>query len=332
MAFAGLGKCIVVLTAVLLASSGPVSAQDIAGGRDHPLVGRYEGARMTLYKTRDYEETRILQKRIASVDMRANGGKRLNAANSLQVAGKTFRIRYQGPAGPSALEVARNYQSALKAKGFEPLFECRSAECSDLGGSELYFALHDESPMGNGDVHSSPGSQQFSSWKLVRPEGDVFVAVYVGDFNKQPEVLVDIVETQPMAEDKIVFIDATEMQRQIEANGRVSLYGILFDFDKATIRQDSKPTLDEIVKFLKSVPDIKVVVAGHTDGKGGFDYNVDLSRRRAEAVVQSLTGSGIASARLKAFGAGMAAPVATNDSEQGRAKNRRVELVKAASF
>jgi outer membrane protein OmpA-like peptidoglycan-associated protein len=228
--------------------------------------------------------------------------------------------------------VARNYQSSLKAKGFQPLFDCRGADCSDLGGSELYFALHDENAMGNGDIHPSAATQSFSSWKLSRPEGDVFVAVYAGDFNKQPEVLVDVVETQPMADDKIVFIDATEMQRQIEANGRVSLYGILFDFDKATIRPDSKPTLDEIVKLLKANADLKVVVTGHTDSKGGFDYNVDLSRRRAEAVVQSLAVSGIAGSRLKPFGAGMAAPVATNENEAGRAKNRRVELVKASAF
>lgn len=306
----------------------PVLARDVAGGRDHELVGRYEGATMTLYKTRDYEEQRLLVKPIRSADLRA-AGRRLSDANSLSIAGKAYRIRYQGPAGRSALEVARNFHAELKAKGFETLFECRGRDCSDAGGSELYFALHDESPMGTGDIHSSPETQVFASMKRSRPEGDVYVSVYVIDFAKMPEVLVDVTETQPMENDKIVFIDAAEMERQIAQNGRVSLYGILFDFDKATIKPESQPTLDEIVRLLKSATELKLVVAGHTDAKGGFDYNIDLSKRRAEAVVAAIAKAGIAMARLKPFGVGMAAPVASNDSEAGRAKNRRVELVKA---
>lgn len=132
-----------------------------------------------------------------------------------------------------------------------------------------------------------------------------------------------------MDTDKIVFVDAAQMQKDISAYGRVALYGILFDFDQATIRPDSQPTLEEIVKFLKANPETKVIVAGHTDWKGGFDYNIDLSKRRAEAVVAALSKMGIDASRLRPFGAGPAAPVASNESEAGRAKNRRVELVKA---
>lgn len=317
---------------IMVAIASGAFAKDVAGGRDHPLVGRYEGAEMTLYKTRDYEESRILTKPITGADRRAHGGKRLNAANSVAVSGKTFRIRYEGPAGRSALEVARNFKQALAAKGFEPLFDCKGADCSDLSGSELYFALHDENPMGTGDIHNSPPTQVFTSYRLPRAEGDVYATVYVGDFQKRPEVVIDVVETQPMADDKIVFVDAAEMEKQIAANGHVSLYGILFDFDKAAIKPQSRPTIDEIVKFLKANPEIRVVVAGHTDAKGGFDYNVDLSKRRAEAVVQALVAGGVAGTRLKSFGVGMAAPVASNDGEAGRAKNRRVELVKAIDF
>jgi outer membrane protein OmpA-like peptidoglycan-associated protein len=74
---------------------------------------------------------------------------------------------------------------------------------------------------------------------------------------------------------------------------------------------------------------VRLIVAGHTDGKGGFNYNIDLSKRRAEAVVRELAGMGVAPSRLRPFGAGPAAPVASNAGEDGRAKNRRVELVKA---
>ncbi|QDL97894.1 DUF4892 domain-containing protein [Rhodopseudomonas palustris] len=321
-------KRVLICVAVMGIGAGAAGAKDIPGGKDHPLIGRYDGAALTLYKTSDYAEQNILTKPITSADRRATG-KRLNVANSVPAAGRSFRIRYDGPAGRSPLEVARNFQSGLKAKGFDILFECKGGECSDLSGSELYFALQDESPLGKGDIHSNPGSQVFTAAKLTRAEGDVYATIYVGDFNKAPEVLVDVVETSPMDEGKIVFVDAAKMQKDIDATGRVALYGILFDFDQATIRPDSQPTLNEIAKYLGANPSMKLIVAGHTDWKGGFDYNIDLSKRRAEAVVKALTGMGVATARLRPFGAGPAAPVASNASESGRAKNRRVELVKA---
>ncbi len=194
--------------------------------------------------------------------------------------------------------MARNFHAELKAKGFETLFECRGRDCSDAGGSELYFALHDESPMGTGDIHSSPETQVFASMKLARSEGDVYVSVYVIDFSKMPEVLVDVTETQPMENDKIVFIDAAEMERQIAQNGRVSLYGILFDFDKATIKPESQPTLDEIVRLLKSATELKLVVAGHTDARRfRLQYRPVETARRGRG--RSIAKAGIAMARLK---------------------------------
>lgn len=304
------------------------AAKDVAGGRDHPLVGRYDGASMTLYKARDYEESRIATRAIASADLRVQKGRRLGDANSAAVAGKSTRIRYEIPAGRSSLEVARNHRDRLAAQGFTIVFECRTRTCSDNGGGELYFALHDENPLGTGDVHSSPATQTLTTARLPRPTGDVWVSIYTAELpGGAVEALVDVVETRPMEADKIVFVDAGAMARAIDAGGRVSLHGIRFDFDQATIHPESQPTLDEIVKFLKSAPNRRVVVAGHTDGQGGFDYNLDLSARRARAVVEALSKAGIAPSRLQPFGAGMAAPIASNATEAGRAENRRVELV-----
>jgi outer membrane protein OmpA-like peptidoglycan-associated protein len=131
-----------------------------------------------------------------------------------------------------------------------------------------------------------------------------------------------------METDKIKVLDAGAIRGALDAQGRAVLYGITFEFDRADIKPESKPQLDQIVAFLKANPSIAIVVAGHTDAKGGFDYNIDLSRRRAQSVVKVLTGSGIAANRLLDFGAGMASPVASNDTEAGQALNRRVEIVK----
>lgn len=309
------------------------SAKDVPGGKDHPLIGRYEGSTLSVYASRDYEEQRLLTRPVRGADMRAAGGKRLNDADTIKVSGKAFRLKYDGPKGRSALEVARNLQDGIKAKGFEMLFQCRAGECGDMNGTELYFGLNDESPMGRGEIHSGPADVVYTAAVLRRPEGDVYAGIYVGQLgtgaNARTEILVDVTETKPMETDKIVFIDATAMQKAIDKDGRVALYGILFDFDKAVIRPDSKPTLDEIGKLMQANPQLKVVVSGHTDAKGGFAYNVDLSNRRAAAVVDALVRQyGIAAGRMQAFGVGMASPVASNDDEAGRAKNRRVELVK----
>jgi outer membrane protein OmpA-like peptidoglycan-associated protein len=141
-------------------------------------------------------------------------------------------------------------------------------------------------------------------------------------------VLLDVVEDKPM-ETRMVTVDATKMARDIAATGRVALYGLYFDTDKAELKPESSPALAEIGKLLKAQPNLKVYIVGHTDNVGGFDYNMSLSQRRAASVVDRLVQAyGIAPTRLKPVGAGLIAPVASNDDEAGRGKNRRVEIVK----
>ncbi len=105
-------------------------------------------------------------------------------------------------------------------------------------------------------------------------------------------------------------------------------YGIYFDTDKDVLKPESQPTIAEIVKLLKSDPALRIHVVGHTDNQGKTDYNLDLSRRRAASVVYALSSQGIAAGRLDSFGCGVYAPVASNETEEGRAKNRRVELTR----
>ena len=127
----------------------------------------------------------------------------------------------------------------------------------------------------------------------------------------------------------MVMVDANAMAKEIAATGHVALYGIHFDTNKAELKPESDAALQEIAKLLKQDPNLKLLVVGHTDNVGGYDANLTLSDRRAAAVFQTLTSKhGIPPARLRAVGVGMAAPVAPNETEDGRAKNRRVELVR----
>lgn len=138
---------------------------------------------------------------------------------------------------------------------------------------------------------------------------------------------VDIIEVRPMVQHMVV-VSADEMSQTIASKGRVALYGILFDFNKADLKAESRPALGEIAKLMQQDPNLKLHVVGHTDNVGGYDFNLSLSKRRAEAVVAALAREyGIAGHRLTPNGVAYLAPVAANTSEEGRAKNRRVELV-----
>ncbi len=140
-------------------------------------------------------------------------------------------------------------------------------------------------------------------------------------------VWLRVVEKETMKQ--YVQADAAAMSSGLAATGHVALYGIFFDTGSAVVKPESRPALEEIAKLLAQAPALRLEVVGHTDMTGGLEPNMKLSQARAEAVVKALTGEhGVAGVRLKAFGVGPLAPVATNDTDDGRAKNRRVELVK----
>jgi outer membrane protein OmpA-like peptidoglycan-associated protein len=122
---------------------------------------------------------------------------------------------------------------------------------------------------------------------------------------------------------------ADGMKDKLDTDGHIALY-INFDFDKATLKPDAQPIIAQIVTLLKNNPDLKVSIDGNTDNIGGHDYNMKLSQDRAASVVAAITAAGIDASRLQSAGDGPDKPIASNDTEEGRAKNRRVELVKAS--
>ncbi len=141
------------------------------------------------------------------------------------------------------------------------------------------------------------------------------------------KIWLRIVERQEMAQH--VVADAASFKNDLKATGHVAVYGIYFDTGKAVLKPESTPALAEVTKLLVADPALKLWVVGHTDAVGAVDANMKLAQARAEAVVTALTTThGVSPARLKGDGVGPLAPVASNDREEGRAKNRRVELVK----
>ncbi len=125
-----------------------------------------------------------------------------------------------------------------------------------------------------------------------------------------------------------VVVDAATLGNEIKQNGHVAVYGIHFNTGKADILPDSEGTLKEIVKLMQQDAALKLRVEGHTDDQGNASANQTLSEKRAQSVVAWLTAHGVSAGRLTAKGFGMTKPVADNSTEEGRAKNRRVELAK----
>jgi OOP family OmpA-OmpF porin len=301
----------------------PAIAADVAGSRDHPLVGRYEGSEIVFYKASEFDEALLLKGKINLREPKAAG----NPAWE-ELEGRVTKIRYTAPARRSSLEVFRNYEAALKSKGFRLLYTCADVGCLTAGVQSDIRQLADavDSDNNNSMIYYDRG--RYMLGKLDRPEGAVYAAIYVGERLQQTTFFVHVVETRGMDTGKIVVLSANEMDDELSKKGRVNLYSILFDFDKDTLKPESTPTLDEIAKLLNDRPRLQLKIVGHTDNQGGMDYNMNLSRRRAASVVAALTGSyRIAPDRLSSSGEGYTQPVASNDNEDGRARNRRVELI-----
>lgn len=331
---------VVIIAMGLCAMTGGAAAQpavpitrDLAGARDHPLVPRYEGSFIIGYKTDRFAEVDIPLGPVVLID----GNRRFERVDGIE--GMRTRLLYVAPLERTSLEVMRNYKDALLAAGFKPLYECNREACGDSIEVPFYFnnpsrALTADQVMQFAFSHGVVDPRLFVA-KLDRPGGSVHVIVFAAfqensanpAAGKRVAVFLDIVESGTM-ERRMITVQAPEMAANLSRDGKQAIYGIYFDFDKADLKPESKPQLEEMARLMKANPDLRVYIVGHTDNQGALDYNLGLSQRRAEAVVRELAGTyGVPAARMRARGLGPLAPVTSNGTEEGRAKNRRVELV-----
>jgi outer membrane protein OmpA-like peptidoglycan-associated protein len=170
-----------------------------------------------------------------------------------------------------------------------------------------------------------------AGWQILYQTSPNFITARKGDQYIQMVTYDDYydvyaVKVQPLKQE--VAADATAMGNEIDTSGHVAVYGIHFDTGKATIQPDSEETLGQVKQLLESRPDLKLRIEGHTDNVGSRAANQRLSEARASAVVDWLVAHGVDKSRLTAQGFADAKPVEDNGTEEGRAKNRRVELVK----
>lgn len=284
----------VALSAAILLST-PVAAQetpaDIEGSRDHAVIKRFPGTWITAFNEKEFEAIKV-----------PVGGEQVK-----DVEGRFLEVNYGMGEKISCTQIFRNHENAFKAAG-------------------LTVTQGKKAPSDLSSVASSwSGWPWMTGWGKIRGKGGrLHATVYCSEGS---EYLLQVVEEAAM--EQKMEITAESLAEEISRSGHVALYGINFATGKADITADSARTLEEIGRLLAQQKDWKLRIEGHTDNVGDPKKNLALSRTRATAVKDWLVKkNGVAADRLGTDGFGDTKPIAPNDSDENRAKNRRVELVK----
>jgi OOP family OmpA-OmpF porin len=312
--------------------------KDVPGSADPAIIKRFTGSTLIGYKIDPWASARFPTSPAIDRIVQDKPFK-----NLVTIEGSLTRAVYLSPEGKSPLEIYRNYEQALNAAGFKKKFSCE-VDCSDV-----YFALgklgiSDSLIWAKGYIPNGGGGSYNPSDALTHEDGRllvgtltqagaeswlmVYVSKAVSSSTHFSQAFVQVLETKAMQTGQVTVLKAVDIQSGLHKEGKVAFYGLYFDTGKSEIKPTSKLQLDEMGKLLKSQPSLQVFVVGHTDGQGQLEANLQLSQLRAQAVVNALTKEqGIEAKRLIAKGVASLAPLSTNESEEGRARNRRVELV-----
>jgi len=286
---------------------------DIEGSKDYPLVSRFIGSIIEWYQVRNFDRYFILS---------LND----NKISNFEIDGKITRIQYSVGKEHSIFEIFKSYENSLKGSDFEILTTLNDKNC----GANLQEQLYNDEFNGLNKLPRealNPGDDEFyylAAKKNIENK-NIFIVVYTAFERGDLLVTFDAIEVQALEKGLVTVKD---LDSDLSQNGHIAIYGIHFDSGKSEIKQGSTQTLKNIAEFLNTHPNKKYIIAGHTDNEGNFDVNLKLSLERANAVLNELvTNYNVKVTQLKAYGDGSTAPIATNTTDEGRAKNRRVEIV-----
>jgi len=246
--------------------------------------------------------------------------KGFRVTSSADVYGELKREIYDYPKSQSATNIYEQVKRSLKAQGYEELFTCKLDTCGEVDGWRLYLS----------DLIGDHVEFQYYIAAKKDVEGDRktnYVAFYVNEIDGQARSLVDMV-SKSWTDKFDVLVDAKEVNRILEKDGRVSLGSVLFDLDSSQVKDEYNDLLLRISQFLKSNQANTFAIVGHTDSTGSLAYNKKLAVERAKSVRNALIKKyGVNKSQLSVASAGAIAPVVSNTDDQGRALNRRVEII-----
>ena len=299
-------------TATAIAGFDPASAPvGTAPTGAWPYFSLMEGYEPLSLKNKPGDASRALLRDVSFDRYEFFDGKKL-----IPVDGRLYTVRALG-SGASIFQVQKTYEKLVHDLGGVTVWEGSGKEIAD---AKLKFA--DSRYRGLYMLEHETGG----TYVVRTPTSEIWVEVWKRWQDEDDSYWLTIVEKKAL-EMKAKMLDAEQMKAALDAQGHVALY-LTFDTDATAIKADSQPILAEIVKLLKANPMLKLEVQGHTDTAGTAAHNFQLSTGRANAVLGALLASGIPADRLTARGYGQTKPIADNATEDGKAKNRRVELVK----
>ncbi len=314
---------VILLVAAVPLHASPSPQADLPEAKDNPVVSRFAGSTIIGYGYNAYDEVTLPLGPVTSTG---------EFDKTLAAKGKSTVIAYSAPVGKTASEIQANFRQSLVAAGFSVKYECAGTACGgfDFANASVR-AVIDQLKGEHNDIRDlllpTGGDVRYLVAELDRHGSKTDVTVMTARQSDQPAgILLRIVDAGAMQTGQVA-VDAAAMSKGLAAEGKIALYGLHFATDSAKIEADSAPTLHEMAQLLQQQPALKVYIVGHTDNTGALAHNLSLSQQRAESVVKALTDAGIAPSRLAARGLASYAPAASNHGEDGKAKNRRVELV-----
>lgn len=236
------------------------------------------------------------------------------------IRGQYNREIYDYDAKQSSVNIFKQVKKSLAVAGYQELYSCSTTACGDIAGWQLYLTTL---------IGGVAEKQYFlSAVKLINNAEPEYISLYVTEIDGRPRALIDMISS-PTENKFDIVVQTNQLLRRIEKDGRVAVDGITFDLGSAELKNDSSRAIVLMSTILKKNPDVKFAIVGHTDNSGDFNRNIQLSTQRAKAVkLELINAFGIEHHQLKASGIGSLSPMTSNIDENGRALNRRVELVK----
>jgi len=316
-------KSTLIITVIVLTISTDLFAQtrretDVEGGKDHPLISRFEGSIMEFYDHKNYDEYTLV------LGFNENG----EANKMVDIEGEITRIQYSVSEDHSVFEVFRNYEIALKSANFNISYSCSEKTAPTSYEFWMYGYYGDINKIR--DDRISPDGRM--GFRYIVANGDnegknVYVVLYISSDNDYNWILVtmDVIEEKPM---ETGLVTAATIDKGLKISGHTILEGVYFETGKSTLKIESDAALKNIAEYVNSSQDKKFFIVGHTDNTGDFASNMTLSEERAKAVMNELINKyGVNADQLESHGVSYLSPVSSNSNDEGKARNRRVEIV-----
>ncbi|MBL7961828.1 OmpA family protein, partial [bacterium] len=301
------------------------STTDVQGSKDYPLVSRFKGAVIEFYK-----ETKWGNYKLPIDD---NGKIDWNKPKELE--GKVTRIQYTVSPDNNSEFVLQNYKAAFKKAGFTVLISIANEELGESDrphtwGDKYYASGGYYNGLNNGKFGMGIGlpiwknNHAFIAAKINQGGKDIYAVIYAVVDEKYTLITEDIVEVEAV---ETGMVSVENISKAILSTGHIAVYDILFESGKSEIKQESSTAIKNIAEYMNSHADKKFFIVGHTDNTGNFAAAMVLSENRAKAIMNELvTKYGVKPEQLKGQGIASLAPIESNLTKEGRAKNRRVEI------